>query len=380
MYYEEYLKLIQCYFDWKIKKKYILLSIFLSVFIPYYIKKYMKKIILATLPLALLASCNNPTLTNTGTTTTGAVTATGVTPTATVSGSAIEAGSQVSLLYTLRENDANGKILDTNILADKKIQDPTFSGSTLSPLDAIIGSQGLIPGFEKALIGMRTGESKNFTVSPQEGYGTGMTTEEVAKSKIAPVFEQTTTRDVIEGVVKQTYNKTDFPAEMLTELNSKKVGDSLTGKNGQSGKIVEVTDKTATIEFQNTASPFYQKTVSVGMTQEKDGVTYKITKIEGNNVTFEVTNPQSPFAGKEFAVGSTAENEIAGTDGTKKKITIKVVKIDGDMVTVETTNTHPLANKTLYFHVEVKDVKPGVLPNLPSMNMEQAKTTTATGA
>ena len=39
------------------------------------------------------------------------------------------------------------------------------------PLEVTIGSGRVIPGFEKALIGMEPGETKTITIPPEEAYG-----------------------------------------------------------------------------------------------------------------------------------------------------------------------------------------------------------------
>lgn len=68
---------------------------------------------------------------------------------------AIEAGSKVSLEYTLR--DADGKVLDSNKGRD--------------PLTYVQGEQQIVPGLEKALTGMHPGEEKKVVVAPADGYG-----------------------------------------------------------------------------------------------------------------------------------------------------------------------------------------------------------------
>jgi peptidylprolyl isomerase len=54
-------------------------------------------------------------------------------------------------------------------LEDGTIFDDSESKGT--PLDFTVGSDQIIPGFEQAVIGMREGETKEITVSPNEGYG-----------------------------------------------------------------------------------------------------------------------------------------------------------------------------------------------------------------
>lgn len=54
-----------------------------------------------------------------------------------------------------------------------KLEDDTvFDTSTnLDPLEFTIGEGQLIPGFERAVVGMNPGESKTIEISPDEGYG-----------------------------------------------------------------------------------------------------------------------------------------------------------------------------------------------------------------
>ncbi|MEW6109704.1 MAG: peptidylprolyl isomerase [Nitrospirota bacterium] len=63
-------------------------------------------------------------------------------------------GKTVKVIYTLK---VDGKVID--------------SSNGRKPLEFKAGSRQLIPGFEKAVIGMKVGEKKSFKVSPEEGYG-----------------------------------------------------------------------------------------------------------------------------------------------------------------------------------------------------------------
>ena len=67
----------------------------------------------------------------------------------------IEAGSEVGIEYTLTLED--GTKVDSNV-----------GGETLRFEQ---GAGQMIPGLDKALIGMEVGEVKQVTVSPEEGYG-----------------------------------------------------------------------------------------------------------------------------------------------------------------------------------------------------------------
>lgn len=60
------------------------------------------------------------------------------------------------------------KIHYTGTLDDGTVFD---SSQGREPLEFVIGSGMVIPGFEKAAVGMETGDSKKFTITSDEAYG-----------------------------------------------------------------------------------------------------------------------------------------------------------------------------------------------------------------
>jgi FKBP-type peptidyl-prolyl cis-trans isomerase 2 len=68
--------------------------------------------------------------------------------------SVVSDGKSVKVQYTLT---VDGKVMD--------------SSNGREPLQFKAGSHQVIPGFEKAVMGMKVGEKKSFKVSPEEGYG-----------------------------------------------------------------------------------------------------------------------------------------------------------------------------------------------------------------
>lgn len=68
---------------------------------------------------------------------------------------AVQNGSTVSLEYTL--TGEGGEVLDSN------------KGGT--PLVIVQGQQQIIPGLERELVGMRSGEEKKVVVKPEDAYG-----------------------------------------------------------------------------------------------------------------------------------------------------------------------------------------------------------------
>ena len=56
-------------------------------------------------------------------------------------------------------------------LEDGTIFDSSKHGDHSHPLNFKVGANMVIPGFEKAVIGMKVDEKKTFNINPEEGYG-----------------------------------------------------------------------------------------------------------------------------------------------------------------------------------------------------------------
>ncbi len=122
---------------------------------------------------------------------------------------AIENGSMVKIEYTLK--DDAGTVLDTN--------------KGKNALAYTQGQRQIIPGLEKALMGMRAGEEKEVTVKPEDGYG-----------KVDPKAEMEVSKEAV-------------PPEAL------KVGAQLQGRS-QTGqpfpaRVKEVKEKTVVLDMNH---------------------------------------------------------------------------------------------------------------------------------
>jgi peptidylprolyl isomerase len=103
-----------------------------------------------------------------------------------------ENGDYVKVLYTGKYDD--GEVFDSN--------------QGCQPFEIHIGSREVIPGFEKALIGMSTSEKKSFTLSAAEAYGD---------------------RD---DSLERSFNRSDFPEDFQVE-----VGQVIVLQNPQQGQF-----------------------------------------------------------------------------------------------------------------------------------------------
>jgi FKBP-type peptidyl-prolyl cis-trans isomerase 2 len=74
-----------------------------------------------------------------------------------------------------------------------KLEDGTVfdSSAERDPLEFTLGGGQIIPGFEKAVMGMETGASKTITIPPDDAYGPHRDdmVMEVERSKLPPNFD-----------------------------------------------------------------------------------------------------------------------------------------------------------------------------------------------
>jgi FKBP-type peptidyl-prolyl cis-trans isomerase 2 len=90
---------------------------------------------------------------------------------ATKGAAVVAEGKSVKVNYTLK---VDGKILETSV--------------GRKPLQFRAGSRQVLPGFEKAIIGMKAGQKKSFKLSPEQGYGLEdpKAIKSIPKAKIPP--------------------------------------------------------------------------------------------------------------------------------------------------------------------------------------------------
>lgn len=288
--------------------------------------------------LLVLSSCSLPfgknTETNTG--------ATAPSVEAPMVEKVVGANNLVSLNYTLTDV-TDGKILETTVMSVAQANGLYQTGATYQPFQVMIGTNSVIPGFEKGLLGLKKGEKKVIRVSPEEGYGTGARLEQIAKYQVAPVFTIKQPRALFQDVVVQTVSK----EEVNDEMKAAQVGQVLTGANGAKVTVLATTATGVTVELENVDNPFYKKTIAVGATVENEATIFKITEVSDTEVSMEVTNKQSPFYNKEFIVGTTLDLPQGGK--------VSVVEIGEETVTIG--QEHPMMGKTLEFDVEVVDIQ-----------------------
>ena len=115
----------------------------------------------------------------------------------------VSTGTKVSIEYSFKLE--NKSVVDTNVGSE--------------PLTFIQGSHELLPALENELEGMTIGESKQITVSPEEGYGL------VDKNAVIELDKEQFSQDELEiGTVLQSLNSDGQPIyAQVAEIKEKTV-------------------------------------------------------------------------------------------------------------------------------------------------------------
>ncbi len=115
----------------------------------------------------------------------------------------VSSGKKVSIEYSLKLEDKS--VVDTNVGTE--------------PLTFIQGSRNLLPALENALEGMKIGESRQVTVTPEEGYGP------VDKNAVIELDKEQFSQDELEiGTVLQSLNSDGQPIyAQVAEIKEKTI-------------------------------------------------------------------------------------------------------------------------------------------------------------
>jgi peptidylprolyl isomerase len=108
----------------------------------------------------------------------------------------VKAGDNVTVDYTGRLE--NGTVFDTSDAAIAQQAGIYNPARPYTPLSFVVGSGRLIDGFDQAVLGMKAGETKEFTVAPEQAYG------QYNESLMEPVPLSVLERNNITPYVNQT--------------------------------------------------------------------------------------------------------------------------------------------------------------------------------
>ena len=143
----------------------------------------------------------------------------------------IEKNSRVKLAYTLKYDHSNGDIIETV--------------SAENPLEITIGEEDLLEKFEEKIMGLKKGDTFEFSLSPEEAYG-NYDEEGIVSVPKAELMEDAGDVEISEGEIVPIITDDDEEMEAVIleidgdivtlDFNHPLAGETLYF----SGKIVEI--------------------------------------------------------------------------------------------------------------------------------------------
>lgn len=225
----------------------------------------------------------------------------------------VKAGDSVKLDYTGYLED--GKVFDTSV---KEIGDKnSLNKQEYKPFEFKAGSGQVVPGFDKAVLGMKVGETKTFELQPYEAYGIKRE-DLIIKNKLE--LQMKKVLEVNADVFKRSFNKEPV-------LNEEFQSETLPWKL----KIVKITKNTISVENLLTKG---ENVVIPGTTWDS-----KVVDVKNGMIII----MQNPKVG-DYVAFPTQQGFVTGT--------VTVV----DNVNYEIDANHPLAGKKLKFEVTLLQI------------------------
>lgn len=254
----------------------------------------------------------------------------------------VKEGSAVKVWYTGKLED--GTVFDTNI--QTVAQKAGIERGEYKPLEFTVGSKQVIPGFEKGVIGMKSGEKKTLTLKPEEAYG-----------QPDPKFFANIPRT-------QELNRTDS-VPLVTKIPA----DQFLAYFGQKamGERFSVPNSDLEYEVLNVSDTFVFSKIIIeeGKEYQFPGFNWKseIVEIEGENVKVRHNPAEGPLNTSVGTADITVTEDkiiITSSPTIGQKISTpygaaSVSAINEANITLDFN--HELAGKTLIFEIEMAEFK-----------------------
>lgn len=257
---------------------------------------------------------------------------------------AVKKGDMISVYYIGRLQD--GKVFDTNIEKVAKENNLFTPGRNYTTLQFTVGKGEVIKGFSDGVIGMKVGETKTLTISPEEAYG-----------QINPQMVQV--YPVIQVEPTRYPRIVEIPIERFNETygKDKKIGDIITIPDSEINLTVQNLTKNATLSYNFKVGDFIplpgspwnltvvkldQKNFTVAYSVKKDQ-TIQFSDVPWNTTVIDVTDDNITL--RHNAIPNTV---ISGMFGK--------IKVSFNETSIIMDQNHELAGKTLIFDITLKSI------------------------
>lgn len=259
---------------------------------------------------------------------------------------AVKIGDNISVDYTGHTID--GKVFDTSIESvarQNNIYDPQ---AKYQPLNFTVGKAQVIKGFEDGIIGMKVGDKKTLTISPELGYGP----IDPKKIQVFPIVEsipvKTTTSKFLE-VPAGKFNSSFGPDH--------KVGDSVNIPNTNINLTVK--------SFGTNVSLMYDLKAGNEIVQNGAPWNETVLSVDDKNITLKIDVKKNDIVNIQNAPWNTTVIDVNNTNIMLRHNAIPDKDIAGQFGTMrihfnETSiiidQNNKLAGKTLIFDVTLKSI------------------------
>lgn len=253
---------------------------------------------------------------------------------------AAEAGDIVKINYILKLE--NGSVIDTNLQNVAEENGLFNEQRTYEPMQITVNASQVIPGFDKALIGMREGQTKTVTVQPADAYGE-YKIESVGNISRTFEYDRTISTDTSPVPIPLDAFKEHFGVEA-------KKGDIV--KDAQSGYDIKVLD---TNEENATVIVAYH--IGQVIQVQTTGFNATVISIGANKVTFRQDPPESAekaYGKVTYEVTPTKIIETVDVQVGDKVPYGIITEVNDDYILMDMN--HPLAGKTLVFTITMVNV------------------------
>ncbi|MCZ7398887.1 MAG: FKBP-type peptidyl-prolyl cis-trans isomerase [Candidatus Methanoperedens sp.] len=264
---------------------------------------------------------------------------------------AVKTGDNISVDYT--GSLENGKVFDTSIEKVAIVNNLSAHGREYKPLKFTVGKGEIIKGFDAGVIGMKVGETKTITVSPEEGYGPS----NPQMIQVIPTIEEIPVTRAIQR---------DFEVPIIQF-------ETLLGPGHKSGEIVRIPDTNINLTIRNITSNVslsYNLKIGDDIWSSRAPWNETVVKIDNKNITLRANVSVNNIVQFE---GAPWNSTVVGLDNVNitlrhnpiPETTINVPGIFGQLVPMKISfnetsiildQNHKLAGKTLVFNATLLSI------------------------
>lgn len=268
-----------------------------------------------------------------------------------VSEQVVASGDVVSVWYT--GSLADNSVFDSNIKAVAQASGTYNPNRPYEPLTFTVGSGQMIPGFDKAVVGMKKGEKKTVSVPPEDAYGVKQedltrslpTTQEIDRVIVMERF-----RNVPSAQFKTLFGSDPVKGKSYanTQVDWMYIVREIPG-NVSPGSLIRVEADLKVGQKINLPNTKWNSTVTAinqsDITVRQDPIDNSVLETPFGDATIELTN-EKIIVSIDAQIGAV----IPGPQGNQ----VKIVDVkDGQM---KLDLNHPLAGETLTFNIEIANV------------------------